>query len=549
MKVVCSTVLVVSFAGLAACAPAAAPPPAEPLPQRAAPAAPTTGFGSPAAAALTDPVLQAIWRQGMGSSQLPRLAQALLDSVGPRLNASPLHQAGGDWLVEQYAQWGIPARNEPYGTWRRWHRGVSHIDLLEPRVRSLEGMLLAWSPGTERPVTAGVVVLPPADAGFDAWLPSVRGNFVAVSMPQPTCRPDYNWEEFATPESFARMQQQRAALEQEWAARLRATGIERVSDLHRALEAAGAAGIITSLWSGGWGTTRIFNGFTERIPTVELSCEDYGLVTRLAMNGQQPRVRIYAEGRFDAEPAPAFNTIAEIRGSERPDEYVMLSAHFDTWDGSSGATDNGTGTVTMMEAMRILRAVYPNPRRTILVAHWGGEEQGLNGSRAFVQDHPEIVRNLHVLFNQDNGTGRIVEIGMQGFAEADRFFTRWLGQVPHEITRHIRLTVPGVPATGGTDHAAFVCAGAPGFNLSALPWEYRRYTWHTDRDTYDKIVWDDLMNNATLVAMLAYLAAEEPERVSRARAQLPVNPQTGARMQWPQCQPPARSWEESARVR
>jgi carboxypeptidase Q len=111
---------------------------------------------------------------------------------------------------------------------------------------------------------------------------------------------------------------------------------------------------------------------------------------------------------------PTFNTIAEIKGSEKPNEYVMLSAHFDSWDGGTGATDNGTGTLTMMEAMRLLKKFYPHPKRTILVGHWGSEEEGLNGSRAFVEDHPEIVQNLQALFNQDNGTGRVVNISGHG---------------------------------------------------------------------------------------------------------------------------------------
>jgi carboxypeptidase Q len=498
----------------------------------------------------SEPVLEAIWREGTDRSQLERLAQALLDSVGPRLNSSPEHLAGNNWLIAQYAQWGVQARNEQYGTWRRWRRGVSHIDLLEPRVRSLEGMLLAWSPGTRRPVTAGVVTVPRlrSPAEFEAWLPSVRGQFVAVSFPQPTCRPDANWQQYATPASFQRMRTERARALAAWDSSLAASGLQ-TPQLHRRLEAAGAVGILTSNWPNAWGVTRIFNGRTERIPTVDLSCEDYGLVSRLAISGQRPRVRINAEAEW-LGTVPAFNTIAEIRGSELPDEYVMLSAHFDTWDGASGATDNGTGTVLMMEAIRILRQVYPNPRRTILVGHWGGEEQGLNGSRAFVQDHPQVVQGLQALFNQDNGTGRVVNISMQGFTEAGEHWGRWLSRVPREITQHISLDLPGTPGAGGTDHAAFVCAGAPAFNLSALSWDYSPYTWHTNRDTYDKIVFDDLRNNAILVAMLTYLASEDPERVSRERRTVfPVSPFTGQPGSWPACQPPARSWEESARVR
>ncbi|MGI9181391.1 MAG: M28 family peptidase [Longimicrobiaceae bacterium] len=503
----------------------------------------------PAQTATDDPVLRRIWAEGMENSQLPRLAQTLLDSIGPRLTGTPQKKAAHDWTVATYQGWGIQARNEQYGTWLGWRRGVTHIDLLEPRVRTLEGMNLAWSPATQGPVSGAVVIVPEVAtaAEFEAWLPQARGNFVMVSFPHPTCRPDDNWERWATPETFERMRAERTAAFEAWNRRLQGTGVPP-RDLPRRLEEAGALGVLTSNWSQGWGVNKIFNARTQQVPTLDLSCEDYGLVFRLAQNNQGPVVRVNAEAEFLGD-VPALNTVAEVRGRQRPNEYVMLSAHFDSWDGASGATDNGTGTVIMMEAMRILRAVYPNPRRTILAGHWGGEEQGLNGSRAFVADNPRIVNNLQALFNQDNGTGRIVTISMQGLTRADQHFNRWLGRIPTEITRHITLEAPGTPATGGTDHASFVCAGAPAFNLSALSWDYYTYTWHTDRDTYDKISFDDLRNNATLVAMLVYLASEDPQRVPRDRlTELPPNPRTGEPMSWPACAPPDRSAAVSPRM-
>jgi len=232
--------------------------------------------------------------------------------------------------------------------------------------------------------------------------------------------------------------------------------------------------------------------------------------------------------------------VAEMKGTERPDEYVVLSAHFDSWDGASGATDNGTGTITMMEAMRILKAAYPNPRRTIVVGHWGGEEQGLIGSGAFAEDHPEIIRGLQAAFNQDNGTWRIDHIRMQGFAGAGTSFGKWFGKIPNEIADNIRLDIPGVPETGGSDHMSFICRGAPGFRLQSSYPEYRQYTWHTNRDTFDKVVFDDLRNNATLAAMLAYLASEDPETVQRTQRVLPRNAQ-GNPGSWPRCGTPRRS--------
>jgi carboxypeptidase Q len=498
--------------------------------------------------AVEDPVLRRIWEEGMNRSQLERLSQVLMDSLGPRLTGSPETEAAQNWVVQQYRSWGIPARNERYGTWLAWRRGITHVDLLTPRVRSLEAINLAWSPGTNGPVTGQAVVLPAfsSAAEFEAWLPQVRGRFVLTSFPQPTCRPDYDWEQFALPESFSRMRQDRTAAQQRWTARVQATGLNAV-ELPRRLEAAGAAGIVTSNWATGWGVNRIFNGRTRQVPTMDLSCEDYGLVYRLAENGQGPTLRVNIEAEFLGE-RPVANTLAEVRGRRLPNEYVMLSAHFDSWDGSSGATDNGTGTMVMMEAMRILRIAYPQPRRTILAAHWNGEEQGLNGSRAFVEDNPRIVQGLQALFNQDNGTGRVVRISGEGFVGAAPFFARWLARVPQEISRHITVDMPGTPRGGGTDHASFVCAGAPGFNLSALEWNYFRYTWHTNRDTWDKIVFDDLRNNAVLTAMLVYLASEDPQRMPRERRVMPVNPQTGQQMEWPECGRAARQSPDSPRM-
>lgn len=471
----------------------------------------------------TDPVIRAIWNEGMDNSQLPRLAQTFLDSLGPRLTGSPAIKAANDWMVKTYTSWGIPARNEPYGTWPEWARGISHIDLLSPRVRTLEGGLLAWSPGTGgRDVTGPAIVLPyfPDSAAFVAWLPQARGKFVLLSFPEPTCRPNEQWQALGAPGSYARMDSARTLARAMWNARISRTGLTTpgglgAGRLGRRLGEAGALGTVTSRWdNNGWGTRRVFGDLRQVVPAIDLSCEDYGLVFRLAAMNQGPTLRLRAEADMGGEK-PVFNTIAEVKGSEKPDEYVLLSAHFDSWDAASGATDNGTGTLVMLEAMRILKQVYPNPKRTIIAGHWSGEEQGLNGSRAWAQDHPEVVRGLQALFNQDNGTGRIVSLQGSGFLAASGSLAQWLARVPNELAEAIRLSVPGTPGGGGSDHASFVCYGAPAFGLGASDWGYGAYTWHTNRDTYDKLVFEDLLKNATLTAMLVYLASNDPQTVSR----------------------------------
>ncbi|PSR57358.1 peptidase M28 [Adhaeribacter arboris] len=497
-------------------------------------------WGSFAVAQTKDPVVEAIVKEANENSQLEKLAHELVDVIGPRLVGTPQMQQANDWAVAKYKEWNINAHNEKWGEWRGWQRGISHIDLVYPRTESLEGMQLAWSPGMKKAVTAELVIIPDiADSvEFKKWLPTVKGKFVLISMNQPTGRPDYNWQEFARKESFEKMKADRAAQTEAWRNRINKTG-RTARSLSVALEKAGAAGVVTCNWSNGFGVNKIFSAYTKKIPTIDISLEDYGLLYRLTESGHKPKIRVQTEAK-EKGIVPTFNTIAEIKGSEKPNEYVILSAHFDSWDGGTGATDNGTGTLTMMEAMRILKKVYPSPKRTILVGHWGSEEQGLNGSRAFVADHPEIVPNVQAVFNQDNGTGRVVNLAGQGFLHSYEYLGRWLTQVPEEIRSPIQTSFPGAPGTGGSDFASFVAAGVPAFSLSSLNWSYGTYTWHTNRDTYDKIVFDDVRSNAILTAILAYMASEDPNKTPRDKSVLPINPQTGQPGTWPEPRQPTR---------
>ena len=481
-------------------------------------------FGS--AQAPTDPILARIWTLGMDSSQTERLAQVLLDSVGPRLTGTAGLKHGNDWLVRTYAAWGIAARNEKYGTWRGWRRGHSHIDLIAPRIRTLEGTMLGFSPGTrKKDLTATTIILPrfPDSTAFVSWLPQAKGKLVLVSAPQPTCRPTENWEKHATPASKERMDTLKAAVRREWAGpNVRGTGYGLAlgtGELGIRLEQGGVAGVIASRAKDAWGTIEIFDTYNTRAPAITLSCEDYGLVYRLTENSQGPKLRLNLDSELLPEQ-PVFNTVATIPGSDKADEYVVLSAHFDSWDGSSGATDNGTGTLTMLEAARILKQVYPQPRRTIVIGHWASEENGLVGSRAFTEDHPEVLKGLQALFNQDNGTGRVVRVGAAGLPDGAAHLSSWMARVPEVLQKQVNLPGAGFPSGGGSDDASFACHGLPAFGLGALGWDYGSYTWHTNRDTYDKIVFDDLKANATLTAMLTYMAADDSATIIRDRVDL-----------------------------
>ena len=560
------------------------------------------------ASAQSDATIQRIWRLGMDSSHVQQLSQTLFDSIGPRLTGSPGIRSASDWVINQYTSWGIEAKREQYGTWRGWRRGTSHIDLVQPRVRSLAGTMLAWSPGTGgSPVTAEAIVLPKFkdSTEFVKWLPSARGKIVLLSPAWPTCRPSEDWNRYGTPASIARMDTLIAQMQADWSVMTSADGRPDSTRLYRGtgyslalgtgtlgtrLEKAGVVGMISSRnklsgfanpfgaaagaggragrgadasgpgsmrgggagglaagvagrggpgaaggaqGAGGWGTIEIFETYNTVAPAVTLECEDYGLLSRLAENNQKPVVKIDVDAALLGEQ-PAFNTIGMIKGTEKPDEYVMLSAHFDSWDGSSGATDNGTGTMMAMEAMRILKLAYPRPKRTILVGHWASEEQGLNGSTAFTEDHPEVMKGLQALFNQDNGTGRVQSLTSSGLTDIGPHLKSWYSQLPTFYTDSMSPNVVSwsfndVPTgnPGGTDGAVFACFGTPSIGMGAVQWNYGTYTWHTNRDTYDKIVFDDLKHNATLAAMMAYEASEDPQFIKRDRS--PGNWPTG----WP----------------
>ena len=486
----------------------------------------TPGYPDPPALSFPtpDPVIKRIWSIGVDSSHVRQLSQVLFDSLGPRLMGAPNTKAAQDWLVKQYASWGITAKEEKYGTWRGWERGHSHIDLVSPRQRTLEGQMVGYSPGTGgKDVDAEPVMLPQfADSNaFVNWLPQAKGKLVMVSAPKESCRPNSDWLTNSYPLSIARKDSVNRAL----AAGFRPGDAKGTGygvalgggALSQRLDKAGVAGIITSRPKDAFGTMEIFETYSTVVPTIALSCEDYGLVYRLAENHQHPKLRLNLDGKLLGEQ-PVYNVVATLPGGAKANEYVLLSAHFDSWDGSSGATDNGTGTITMLEAMRILKQVLPHPQRSIVVGHWTGEEEGEVGSKAFSEDHPEIVRGLQGVFNQDNGTGRIVRVGAGGLPSGAEHLTQWLSKLPSVFQAQVGFTgqpvPPGGPAGGGSDDYSFTCYGAPTFGLGALGWDYSNITWHTDRDTYDKVVFDDLMGNATMTAMLAYLASEDPGRVT-----------------------------------
>jgi carboxypeptidase Q len=480
-----------------------------------------------------DPVIAEMWQIGVEESRTRDLAHVLMDQIGPRLAGSEGLEQAQDWLMETYSDWGIESRKEEIGTWRRWRQGTLHVDMIEPRVSSLEAELKAWSPATNGPVR-GEVVVPPMKTTDEAdaeWMASTAGKFVMVNQPQEMCRAAQEVEANASEATVEALAKRRR---EEFNAYRNRVGAFQAGEY----DEAGVAGTLESRWSGGWGVNKVFATSNTSAVALDISCEDYSLLYRLVEGGQKVVLEVNAQAQ-DLGEVPQFNVVGQITGSELPDEYVLLGAHLDSWHAATGATDNGTGTITMLEAMRILKMAYPNPRRTILVGHWANEEMGRVGSRAFRDDHPEIMDGIQSAFNQDNGTWRFEKIEGQGYADAASHIPKWMAMLPREFQDQIAIEMPGPQANAGSDHTSFICAGVPSFRLQSPYDEYRQYTWHTNRDTYDKISFDDLARNATVAAMMAYQASEDPNRFGREQALLPASA-NGRPRNWPNCRPAPR---------
>lgn len=491
-------------------------------------------------AQVDENMTQKIIQEATTSSQLEELAHELLDVIGPRLVGSPEMQDAHNWVINTYKKWGILAENQVYGEWKSWQRGTTEITMTSPRIQSLQGTQLAWSSATKKNIESEVVHIPNFEnkGAFDKWLSNIKGKIILASPYYSSGRPEDHWKEHATTADYENYLSEKSKISTQWSEMIKLSGCKNASEFYKLLESKGATAILQSNWTGVVGSNRIFDSKTENIPTLDLNYEDFGMLYRFSKFGRPSKIKINVQNK-PLGSAPTFNTIATIPGTEKSDEYIILSAHLDSWDGAQGACDNGTGTILMMEVARIIKKLAPNPKRTIIIGHWGSEEQGLNGSRAYVLDQPEIIKNTKALFNQDSGTGRINRITGQGFVNSYDYLGRWLSKVPKEYSQYIQTNFPDMPQTGGTDNASFIAAGIPAFNLSTQNWNYGMYTWHTNRDTYDKIVFEEVQRNVITTAILIIEAANDANDISNEKRILPMD-SSGKIMEWPSIKEPTR---------
>jgi carboxypeptidase Q len=492
-------------------------------------------------------------------SQIMRTLHVLTDVYGPRLTGSPNHKAAAEWAVAEMKKWGFErGQLEP---WDFGHPGWLNerlsVHVVAPVKDALVGEALAWTNGTNGPVRATVahLVLPerPTEADLTAYLASksaaVAGRIVLVGAgtpvpvtlnPAPLRRDADDLAAIFDPVNPrpAQFGPARPAAETPSAAaaggpaRLTARQVnERVDAfllankaLVRINDAGRAHGQIRAF------NNPSFDGATMP-PTMILRNEDFGRLARLVADGRPVELEVDIVNTWYPEGTTSYNAIAEIAGTDKAQEVVMLGGHLDSWHAATGATDNAIGCAVMMEAARILVAAGVKPRRTVRVALWSGEEQGLLGSQAYVKEHfgtaeePKAAfEKFAGYFNIDNGTGRVRGMTVFGPPAA--------GTILREAIASFRdLGVLGASTTrsrqrGGTDHTSFNEAGLPGIGMIQDPIQYATYSWHTNLDTYERIVEDDVKKSAITIAAAVYHLAMRDERLPRFSAdEMPRRPQ------------------------
>jgi hypothetical protein len=501
-------------------------------------------------ASLDYAAIASIRDEGLNRSQVMDHISWLSDVYGPRLTGGPQIMQASEWAMKTFAAWGLAnPHREPFEFGRGWSLKRFSAHLVEPQVQPLIGYPASWTPGTNGTVTGEVVRVEIAsDADFDRYRGTLAGKIVltqparAVSMLEGNVvhrMSDADLAEAMTtpipqargggPGRGGRGRGGAGSLQQRINQFYKAEGV--VALLNRGSDNAFASigsNLEIDQQRADGGTIFPTGGGSRTsdpaagLPTVTLAVEHYNRMVRVLEKNLPVKVELNIETEFHEEKTPnGFNVIAEIPGTDPllKDEVVLLGAHFDSTSGATGATDNATGSAAMMEAMRILKAIGARPRRTIRIALWGGEEQGLMGSRAYVRDHLADITTmtlkpghakLAAYFNSDNGTGRIRGVWMQGNLAVQPIFETWI-----EPLRDLGVTALAPRSVSSTDHVSFDNAGIPAFQFMVDRLEYNSRTHHSNMDFFDRVQRDDMVQHATVIAVFAYQAAMRDEKLPR----------------------------------
>jgi hypothetical protein len=491
-----------------------------------------------------------IRKEATDHSQVMRTMHYLTDVYGPRLTGSPNFKAAAEWAMKQMQSWGLQNGHlEPWDfKYPGWLNEKVAAYVTSPYKDSLSCRVVAWTPGTNGTAAGQAVLIEPPPrptkeqltAYLETIKAKVKGKIVLVGKHQvvaPVFNPPYLRREDTElraafdPDNPAQPQMGPPQAPTPPAGVLTANQINEQID--QFLVANGALVRVNDA-NRPHGQIRAFGNRTydvaKAVPTVVLRSEDYGRIARVLADGAPVTLEFTIVNQVYPEGKTSYNVVAEIPGTDKRDEVVMLGGHLDSWHGGTGATDDATGVTIMMEAARILQSIGVRPRRTIRVALWAAEEQGLLGSQAYVEQHfgsfespkPEFAK-FNGYLNVDSGTGRLRGARVFGPPAAGTVLREALAALAD-------LGVVGAVATnsrrlGGTDSTSFNQAGLPGISLQQDPIEYQTVTWHTNLDTYERVLEGDLEQAATVVAAAAYHLAMREQMLPRlSKEDMPAPP-------------------------
>jgi hypothetical protein len=486
-----------------------------------------------------------IRQEGFRNSRVMEYAKALTDRIGPRLTGSPSMKKANEWTRDELTKMGLSnARLEPYDFGRGWVAESWSVRMLTPDVQQLYAYPMAWSSATNGPLRAKVVkVKLETKEDLEKHKGKLAGAIVMTAEPREMKPLDKAALERYDDQDLEELTQYQIPAARDASRREFQSRREFRKQLAQFAMDEKIAAILTNP-TGDGGVFRVQTGGSwvvtdpAGVPSVGLAPEHYARIARLLDDKQDVEVEIDVRARFTTDDLNAYNTIADIPGSDKKGEVVMMGAHLDSWHTGTGATDNAAGSVVMMEAARILKTLG-TPKRTIRIALWSGEEQGLLGARAYVDQHiaqrgtpkdPEQAKlpasmrttdkgelrplpghgKVSAYFNMDNGTGKIRGIWAQENAAVVPIFTQWLTPL-HDIG----ATTVTMRNTSSTDHIPFDEAGVPGFQFIQDEVEYRSRTHHTQWDTFERLQREDLMQAAVVVATVVWETANRPELLPR----------------------------------
>ena len=449
--------------------------------------------------------------EGLERSQVLAMFDTLTNIFGPRLTATPAFKRSAEWARDRMEEWGLAnAHLESWEFGRGWTLEKFTLEMTEPRYFPMIGYPEAWTPSTPGEIVGAPVFLGDKTADeLRALGDEVRG---AIVLSEPI-QPAFILEDRTQPTEHDDPVRIGAP------PRVRADGPIGFRELPELIRETGAA-VQLRPNQGAHGTLFVLgrDRGDDMVPSVIVSAEQYNMVAKMVQQGVPVELRVNVQTRYHEDDTNGYNVIAEIPGTdpELRDEVVMFGAHLDSWHSGTGATDNADGVAAVMEAMRILKAVNARPRRTIRVAIWGGEEQGLHGSRQWVARHLEGEANrearekFSVYFNQDIGKGPIYGFYTEENEAANSIFEAWLAALQdlgarRNSTEHI----------GSSDHVSFIRAGVPAFSSLQDYVDYDVRTHHTNMDTYDRLTEADLQQSAIVLATFAYQAAIRDGRIPR----------------------------------